>query len=168
MGSTYHSVYVHVIFACKDRRPLISPEIGERLYAYITGICRNHNCTLIEGGGVADHVHLLIGLNMTTAIADLMREVKASSSGWVHKTWPKADFGWQDGYAAFSVSVSMIAKTRRYIRKQAEHHATQSLADELTTFLGLHGMMVNADGSVTREPPPEPEGPVAPDGAQEG
>jgi len=171
MGSTYHSVHIHVIFTCKDRRPLIAPEMHSRIYGYIAGICRNKNCKLVEGGGVADHVHLLIGMSMTIAIADLLREIKANSSGWIHRTWPSHEFGWQDGYSAFSVSVSKIARTRGYIRNQEEHHKKHSLDDELKQFLKLHGMRLNEDGSVDRAPLPEPEedsiDSAAPDGAQE-
>jgi REP element-mobilizing transposase RayT len=167
MGSTYHSVHVHVIFTCKDRRPLITPDIQSRIYKYLAGICRKRNCHLVEGGGVDNHVHLLIGLSMTNAIADLLRDVKANSSRWVHETWPKQEFGWQDGYAAFSVSVSMIARTRKYIRNQEEHHKKHSLEDELHGFLKMHGMMLNEDGSVSRSPLPAPDDSAAPDGAQD-
>ena len=110
MGSTYHSVRVHVIFACKDRQPLISPEIKAELFQYIHGLCDKRGCKLIEGGGISDHVHLLIGLSMTKSIADLLRDIKTNTSRWIHEKWPKQEFGWQDGYGVFSVSASLVQR----------------------------------------------------------
>lgn len=161
MGSTFHSVHIHAIFTCKDRRPLITPEIEDRLYSYISGIVDKRRCRLVLGGGYRDHAHLLIGLSMTTSIADLLRDIKANTSRWVHETWPNAEFGWQDGYGAFSVSVSMVDKTKAYIAGQHEHHKTQSLADELKRFAELHGMRMLQDGSFEKA-----DDSVAPDGAQ--
>ncbi|MBX3474159.1 MAG: transposase [Planctomycetes bacterium] len=160
MGSTFHSVHIHAIFTCKDRRPLITPEIEDRLYSYISGIADKRRCRLVIGGGYTDHSQLLIGVNMTTAIADLLRDIKANTSRWVHETWPDVEFGWQDGYGAFSVSVSMVEKTKAYIAGQHEHHKTQSVADELRKFAALHGMQMLKDGSFEKA-----DDSAAPDGA---
>jgi putative transposase len=152
MGSTFHSVTIHVIFACKDRRPLITPEIAGRLYAYIGGVLRNRDCVLIEGGGTADHVHLLIGLLPRYAIADILRDIKANTSKWVHEIWPGVEFEWQEGYGVFSVSVSHVEKSRAYIRNQQEHHKTQTFEDELRKFRNIHGLETHDD-----EPPRDAE-----------
>jgi REP element-mobilizing transposase RayT len=155
MGSTFHSVRIHVIFTCKERRPLLTPEMQKRIHPYIGGICRKHRNILLEGGGVADHIHLLIGLSMTQAVADLLREIKAGTSKWIHETWPGQEFAWQEGYGAFSVSVSLVKKTREYIRNQEQHHKTQTLQQELQQFAELHGMRMTDDGSFELVEPPE-------------
>ncbi len=149
MGSTFHSVHVHAVFACKDRRPLIVAEIQSELFRYIYGLCEKRNCRLVEGGGMEDHVHLLIGLSMTKSIADLLRDIKTNTSRWIHEKWPAQEFGWQDGYGVFSVSASMMQRTREYIRNQERHHAEQTFDQELDEILRMHGMRRNADGSVS-------------------
>ena len=70
-----------------------------------------------------------------------MRELKAGSSRWVHDTSPAmADFAWQAGYGAFSVSASVVGRVTRYIANQAEHHKRQSFQDEYRAFLRKHGI----------------------------
>lgn len=150
MGSTYHSVRIHVVFACRERRPLIVPEIKADLFKYIHGICDKRGCKLVEGGGVADHVHLLIGLSMTKSIADLLRDIKTNTSRWIHETWPQQEFGWQDGYGVFSVSASLVQRTRDYIRNQEARHQKQTFDEELDEILEMHGMKRNPDGSVSQ------------------
>jgi putative transposase len=145
MGSTFYSVTVHVIFACKDRRPLITPDIAERLFPYIGGILRNRDCVLLEGGGVADHIHLLVGIVPRYALSDILRDVKANTSKWIHETWPGQEFAWQEGYGVFSVSISHIERTRVYIRSQEEHHKKHTLKEELDRFKQMHGLQTEDD-----------------------
>ncbi|MEZ5991933.1 MAG: IS200/IS605 family transposase [Planctomycetota bacterium] len=149
MGSTYHSVHIHVVFSCKDRKLLITPEIKHELFVYISGVCDKRQCKLIEGGGTADHVHLLIGLSMTKSISDLLRDIKTNTSRWIHEKWPSHEFGWQDGYGAFSVSASLMQRTRDYIRNQEAHHAKKTFEAELDEIFKMHGMKQNPDGSVS-------------------
>jgi putative transposase len=152
MGSTFHSITLHVIFACKDRHPLIAPEVAARLYPYIGGILRKRDCVLLEGGGIADHVHLLIGSAPRHAISDVLRDIKANTTKWIHETWPKHEFGWQEGYGVFSVSISHIKKAKKYIQNQAEHHKKHTLADELRKFKEMHGLE-EGDGPPQGKPP---------------
>ncbi len=131
---------------------MLTPEIRARLFPYIQGILGNHGHLLVEGGGVDDHVHLLVALSMKQAVADMMRELKAGASKWIHETWPRQEFAWQEGYGAFSVSMSGVAETRAYIRNQEEHHRKLTLAEELRKFAEVHGMRMNEDGSFERAP----------------
>jgi putative transposase len=134
-----------------------------RLFSYISGVCRKRDCMLLEGGGVADHVHLLIGMSMTKTIADLLRDIKANTSRWIHETWPEREFGWQDEYGAFSVGVSYIDKSRPYIRNQQEHQRKHTFEEELRMFVEMQGMRLEADGTVTQSAR-DSEDTVAPDG----
>lgn len=148
MGNTYHSINLHLIFSCKERRPLITHDIQERLYSYIGGILRKRDCVLLEAGGVSDHVHLLIGMPPRHALSDVMRELKSNSSKWVHETFPDREFGWQDGYGVFSVSISKLKPTREYIQTQEAHHAKTSFQDELRWFVESHGLQYMDDNEV--------------------
>src|SRR5438132_14429440 len=92
-------------------------------------------------GGVADHVHILISLPATISMAGAIQLLKGNSSKWVHETFPNpALFGWQEGYGAFSIGVSGIEATMRYIRDQVEHHRKRTFREELRTMLRKHGL----------------------------
>lgn len=86
-------------------------------------------------GGVADHVHLLLALKPTHCLSDFMRELKKASSIWVADTVGDSAFHWQEGYAAFTVSVSARASVRDYIARQEEHHRRKTFREELVEFL---------------------------------
>ena len=95
----------------------------------------------MEIGGIPDHVHLLIHLKTDCSVAEMVREIKGSSSKWIHQTFPElAGFLWQAGYGVFSVSESQRSVVRRYIQNQAVHHATLSFRDELIVLLRKHGI----------------------------
>ena len=139
MPSSYTCLHYHLIFSTKRRVPRISPAIRDRLYQYIGGIIRDQNGRLIAAGGTPDHVHLLVSLHAQTALSDLLRNVKAGSSKWVHQTIDgMADFGWQDGYGAFTLSFSNLAQVTEYIADQEQHHRRVSFQEEFVAFLKRH------------------------------
>jgi putative transposase len=136
LSHTYTKLLFHCIFSTKGRRAFINKDISERLYAYIGGILREHGARLAEAGGTEDHVHLLIEPPATLPVADVMRLVKANSSKWMRESYPThASFGWQTGYAAFTVSVSAVDDVISYIQQQAEHHRTRTFTEEFVEFL---------------------------------
>lgn len=131
----------HIIFATKQRRRWLCDDLMPRLVKYMGGIVRDLGGAMAEANGVEDHVHIAAALPPTRAIADVLREIKAGSSGWVHRELPDMrKFAWQEGYAAFSVSRSGMPKVIEYIRGQKEHHATMTFVDELTLLLKRHGV----------------------------
>ena len=137
--STFTNLLYHIVFSTKYRKPLINLAWQDELYGYIGGIVRNENGTLLNIGGVADHVHLLLKLRATVTISDLLRKVKANSSRWVNeRSDMKQRFEWQTGYAAFSVSESQVNRLRDYIDNQAEHHQRTSFKDEFLALLDKH------------------------------
>lgn len=141
MGQSYTRLYYHIIFSTKDRARQITNDFRSRLYEYLGGIIARENGRLIAAGGAADHVHLVVSLNATAALADVLRIVKTNSSKWVHETFPdKADFAWQPGYAAFSVSSSKLEDVRTYIANQEEHHRQTTFEEEFVAFLNRHGI----------------------------
>lgn len=136
MAQTLTSLLVHLIFSTKNRQPLIAAEHRDSLYAYMGGIAANHDCRTLVSGGMDDHVHLLISLSKTIALADLVMDVKKDSSKWL-KTQSASftDFHWQDGYAAFTIGQSQVPDLTCYIRNQEQHHQHRSFQDELRVFL---------------------------------
>jgi putative transposase len=114
---------MHCVFATKGRRPLIRPELQQRLWPYLGGIARENKMNALSIGGTEDHVHILVSIPSTLSVAKSIQLLKGNSSKWIHETFSQhADFGWQEGYGAFSIGISGIEDTAAYIRGQAEHH----------------------------------------------
>jgi REP element-mobilizing transposase RayT len=140
MSSTHLSLHLHVIFGTKHQRPLIAPEWRSRLHAYLGGAAKTLEVVPEAVGGVADHVHLLLGLRATHRLADVMRDLKRTSSAWIHETIGDKEFEWQDGYGAFTVSASLVETVKSYIARQEEHHHKKTFQEEYLEFLKLSGV----------------------------
>jgi putative transposase len=138
---SFVSCLMHCVFSTKERRRLINPELQQRLYPYLGGIAREHKMKALAIGGVEDHVHALLSIPSTLSIAKAVQLLKGNSSKWIHQTFSNQRlFEWQEGYGAFSIAVSGIEDTIRYIQSQKEHHQSHSYEDELITFLDKHGI----------------------------
>jgi putative transposase len=139
MPGTYSQVLLHIVFSTKFREPWISPDIAGRLYPYMGGIIRTEKGVLYDIGGVEDHVHLYLRWRPDGTVSDLMRDVKARSSKWVHETFPTLGaFAWQEGYSVFSVSKSQEPVVKKYIAGQAAHHKKEDFKTELLRLLRAH------------------------------
>ncbi len=137
MANTYTQIYIQVVFAVEGRQNLIPPERKDELYKYITGIVRNQEQKLISINGVADHVHLLIGMKPNIALSDLVRDIKAGSSKFINEQrWIRGKFNWQEGFGGFSYGHSQLNTVIRYIQNQEAHHQKHSFKGEYFEFLG--------------------------------
>jgi len=136
MANTFSQIYIQTVFAVSNRQSLIKPEFKEDLYKYITGIVTNQGQKLISINGMSDHIHILIGLKPSIALADLVRDIKADSSTHVKKNkWVRGRFSWQEGYGAFSYGHSQLDAIIRYIQNQEKHHKRRSFKNEYLTLL---------------------------------
>jgi REP element-mobilizing transposase RayT len=141
MGHTYTNLLIHAVFGTKDRRPAIHDSFRPRLYQYLSGLARHEFGQALTIGGTADHVHGLLVLRADASVAEAMKKWKSLSSGWVHKTFAaEQDFGWQDGYGAFSVSRSLVPRLVAYIGQQEQHHRKMTFEEEFRRLLARHGI----------------------------
>ena len=140
MPSTYLSLHYHLIFSTKDRAPLIEVSWRNRLHEYLGGTVEGLKGFPEGVDGMADHVHLLVGLKATHCLADFMRELKKASSAWVHEEIGMQRFAWQEGYAAFTVSPSARSEVQSYIARQEVHHRNRTFREELVGFLEKAGV----------------------------
>jgi putative transposase len=141
MSQSFVQFYAHIVFHTKNNMQLIKPEIEIELYSYLGGILKNYKSNPIQIGGTSDHIHILCTLPKTLAAADLVEEVKKSSSKWIKtKSAQYSNFYWQDGYGGFSVSCSGIGDLKRYILNQKEHHYKLSAIDEYKKLLDEYGI----------------------------
>lgn len=128
MPISYYQVYIHLIWGTWDRLPLITEQIRPHLHAALTAKCQSHQCIALAIGGVENHVHLLVKLHSTVAIADLVKELKGSSSHLItHEIAPNEFFKWQGSYGAVSANPAEVDVVERYIKNQKQHHAAQEL-----------------------------------------
>ena len=140
MPSTHLSLHYHLIFSTKDRLAVMHKDWRARLHTYLGGIIKDMGGVPETVGGVEDHVHLLVGLRATHRLADVLRDLKSSSSQWVHEEMQKPLFAWQEGYGAFTVSASQIEAVKRYIAQQEEHHRKRTFQEEYLEFLRQSGV----------------------------
>jgi REP element-mobilizing transposase RayT len=140
MPSTHLSLHYHLVFSTKERRAVIADDWRGRLHGFLGGSTRTVAGIPEAVGGTSDHIHLLVGLRATHRLADVLREIKHSSSQWVHEEINLKDFAWQEGYGAFTVSASNLDAVRRYIANQAEHHRRKTFQDEYVEFLRQSGV----------------------------
>ena len=135
---------IHLIFSTKGRHPWLKDAIRPRLYAYLAGIFEQWDSPVLVIGGYDDHVHALFVLSKNHPLKKIVEEVKKGSSKWIKTVdGGLAEFSWQDGYGAFSVSESNVPEVRKYIESQADHHHRMTFQDELRQLLARHGMTVD-------------------------
>lgn len=136
MPQSLSYLLTHLVFSTKDRAPVLDATARPALHAYLATVARNVDCECFRVGGVADHVHLAVRLSRTTTMAQLIEELKTSSSKWLKTQSPAlAAFSWQRGYGAFSVGPSDLNALLHYIDTQEEHHRTRTFQDEYRAFL---------------------------------
>lgn len=139
MSHSYISCRMHYVFSTKNRQPFITPELAARLWPYLGGIANANHIIPFAIGGIENHIHIFVGLPATVTIAKAIQLIKGGSSKWIHDTFPEHHgFAWQKGYGGFSVGVSDMARTVRYIQRQAEHHRRMSFETEFLAFLKKH------------------------------
>ena len=143
MPKTYSQIYLHWIWAVKQRNCLIQADFEEDLYKYITGIVKKHDQKLIQINGMPDHIHMLVRVRPRIAPSDLIRAVKKYSTDWINKNnLTLQRFSWQVGSGVFSVSHRNVEVVSRYIKNQKKHHSTKSFRKEYIQILEHHGVEI--------------------------
>jgi REP element-mobilizing transposase RayT len=141
MAHSYTNILIHYIFSTKNREKIITNELQKRLWPYMGGIARENKIKALSIGGIEDHVHLLLSLPATLSLAKAIQLIKGGASTWVHDTFPNfKNFKWQEGYGAFSVSISHVEDTIAYINTQREHHQIKTYQEEYIAFLKKHNI----------------------------
>ena len=139
MAGTFTNLLYHIVFSTKNRQALITNTLQEELYKYMGGIIRGEGGTLLEIGGMPDHVHLIARFKADKSVSHMLQLIKANSSKWVNeRPQQNSRFSWQTGYAAFSVSESQVGVVRDYVSRQEEHHQIISFQEELLALLRKH------------------------------
>lgn len=133
---SYKQIFYHIVFGTKNRKSTITEAQCDDLYKFIWGVIKNKNCKLYRINGTEDHIHIFSDLHPSVSLADLIKDIKISSSLWMKESGAFPDFeGWQEGYGAFTKSINEKEITINYIKNQKEHHRTESFFDEYKRLL---------------------------------
>ncbi|HEY9113769.1 MAG TPA: IS200/IS605 family transposase [Bacteroidales bacterium] len=140
MPHSFTNIWIHAIWATKGRYPFIENKIEGQIYKFIEHQFEEMNCQVKIINGIPDHVHCLFLLNAQKSIAEVLKQVKGSSSFFINEqNLTEGQFSWQTGYSAFSVSESMLDKVFQYIKNQKAHHQLKTFQEENEEYLKLFG-----------------------------
>lgn len=131
MSHSFNKIWVHAIWTTKNREPFIDSELEPTLFAFIRDQFQEMGCYVIIINGMPDHIHCLFGLCRNKSIAEVIKQIKGSSSHFINQYQLVPEpFTWQNGYATFSVSPWSVNRVRRYIENQKSHHLKKSAERE--------------------------------------
>tara|TARA_A100000171_G_C2115044_1_gene137340 strand:- start:353 stop:787 length:435 start_codon:yes stop_codon:yes gene_type:complete len=141
VSHSFNKIWIHAIWATKERAPLLKNKIEQKVYQFISAQLREQGCPVRIINGMPDHIHCLFLLNPQKSVAEIVKQVKGSSSHYVNKNNLISEkFSWQTGYAAYSVSESVVEKVFLYIKNQKEHHQKKTFQQEYDEFLSKNGL----------------------------
>lgn len=141
MPHSYNKIWIHAIWATKERIHLVHHNIEQKMHQFISEQLIEQGCPVRIINGMSDHIHCLFLLNPQKSIAEVIKQIKGSSSHYINQNNLITEkFAWQTGYAAYSVSESVVDKVFHYIRNQKEHHQKKSFQQEYDEFLKLYGL----------------------------
>jgi len=136
MANAYSQLYIHLIFAVKNRESLLLKPWRDDVFKYMGGILLNKDHKPYIINGVEDHVHILFGLNPKESISDVVRDLKNNTSKYIQDSkFTKFAFRWSNGYGVFSCAKMEINRIYDYIKNQEEHHKKVKFETEFKTYL---------------------------------
>ena len=136
MANTYTQLHVHIVFAVKYRLALIHDSWKHELHKFITGSIQKNGHKVLQINSVADHIHILVGINPAHSISAMVQTAKAESSKWINqRKFCKGTFAWQNGYSAFSCAKKEVENVIRYIQNQEVHHKKVTFQEEYKGIL---------------------------------
>ena len=140
MLHSYTKIFVHLIWATKNREKVLTKEVRPLLQKHIALYARENETELDALNVQIEHVHALINLLSNQKVEEIIKLLKGESSHWVNeRNMIPQRFSWQRGYGAFSVSPSHYERVKSYINNQDEHHRRRSFTEEYRTILRKYG-----------------------------
>ena len=123
----------------KKRERTLKEKDSEKLYAYICGILKNKKCHLYRINGIEDHLHIITHIHPSVTLSSLVKDIKLSTSSLIKENSYFPSFnGWQDGYGAFTYSITEKDRLIEYVKNQQVHHIRKSFMEEYIELLSEH------------------------------
>lgn len=146
MSQSLSKIIIHSVFSTKNHKKFLKDNIRTELYPYLGGALKQKGNLPIEINGTEDHIHLLFVLSKNISVSKLIGNIKSSSSKWIKNKFKEQDyFGWQNGYACFSVSQSSLETVKIYIKNQQKHHEKLTFKEELLKFFEKYKIDYDAE-----------------------
>lgn len=136
---TYTQILYQIVFSTKYRERTLEKRGRDEMFKQISGTIRNKKCHLYQIGGVSDHIHIVTHLHPSIALSDLVKDIKMSSTDCIKNKKLFQNFrGWQDGYSAFTYSISAKKNLINYVMNQEKHHGEKTYLEELIELYKEH------------------------------
>jgi len=142
---TYTQIYIHIVFRVKNVHNILNEQNRTIVYKYIIGIIKNIGHKPIIVNGMADHIHILLGMKPDKNISQTVHEIKRCSTNFINqnKLLANKKFSWQEGYGAFSYSHSQLPAIIKYIKSQKNHHIKRTYKEEYLQILKKYNVQYN-------------------------
>ena len=142
--STYTQILYQIVFSTKHRERTMIKKDRPLLFQYISGVLKNKDCHLYRINGVKDHLHIITDLHPSVALANLVKDIKLSTTSLIKENGIFRNFGgWQDGYGAFTYHIDSKNNLIEYVKNQEEHHRIKTYEDEYRELLKEHKIEFN-------------------------
>ncbi len=144
MAHSLVKVWIHAIFATKDRTSLIKETFEAQLHTHIKEkLEKELDCKVRNINGTEDHIHILFLFSPNYSLKDIFQNIKGESSHWVNDNkLQNYKFEWQDEYIAVSIGHSQVNRVRDYIKNQEEHHRKKTFQEEYDEFIKKYGFEI--------------------------
>jgi REP element-mobilizing transposase RayT len=140
MLHSYTRIFIHLVWAVKNREKLITKDLRPVLRKHILEYSKTRNISIDVLNVQPDHVHILLLLSSEQTLEETVQLLKGESSHWVnHEKLIPQKFAWQRGYGAFSISPSHYDSVKSYITNQDEHHRKKTFMEEYESILKKYG-----------------------------
>jgi REP element-mobilizing transposase RayT len=141
MRHSYTCIWIHIIWATKNRERILHASRGEELFHFFIDEGNEIKIPFEKLNVQPEHIHALINLPSSWSLKDYMKRIKGSSSHWLNSEIFQSKFSWQRGYGAYSVSASQLEKVKSYIAGQTEHHKRTSFNEEYEEWKREYGIL---------------------------
>jgi len=137
--STYTQILYQIVFSTKHRERTMIKKDRPELFQYIAGLLKKKNCHLYRINGVEDHLHIVTDLHPSVSLADLVKDIKLSTTKLIKEKIIFPNFGgWQAGYGAFTYHIDAKNNLIEYAKNQEEHHRIKTFEEEYRELLREH------------------------------
>lgn len=124
----YWQLYYHIVWATHARQALLTGDIESFIYETIRNKAVGLKARVYAIGGIEDHLHLIVSIPPSLAIARFVGQVKGISSAVFNKQQTATfQLRWQDDYSVFSFSGKQLERVIQYVNSQKMHHADSTI-----------------------------------------
>ncbi|MBX3071432.1 MAG: IS200/IS605 family transposase [Thermomicrobiales bacterium] len=125
---SFWRLYYHLVWGTKHRHPTLEGEMLETATRSIRDSCTEMGLVFHALGIMPEHVHLVVGIPPRMAIADVVKQIKGSSSHLLNRlSGDQPWYGWQGEYGVMSFGERSLDRIVWYVEHQPEHHRTGDL-----------------------------------------